>query len=1193
MPELDDLTDFFSETNFPDLVPYLEHSSQREWVWSADDELASTPSNQPLQGGADAGAQYQTSELERLVLEVEMIGDPNDAQLIRSARRPKDLSELNHELLLTSLRERISKAKAIRTGRDRELSITEFLVYRHTELPSDMTDPLQITACITFNDRDMLVFYSRFGYAAAGTAGEAPDCKEINIFHVKTKNWYPPNFLKASRAYAFVCRHSLPLGDKHAVCPRCMAKIRDPDPCSPDNKCPVCHTMTDAAVRDRHKSFEAALTWPDSKFADQDSHYKLGASYVTQLDIMRTCSVKSLKIAAHYLYTCLYGTGVEMEFDFRLLYNAPQATLELLKSAERQKRNASLCVKNNKKVSGEWVYSNMPNWLQRIYDNWNAAHASNQEPDPLDLAGLADQQMQMMSRPSQVRINLEYPLSADLVQQAGEAGTSANPLDVDGNGAVVPAVSIKTEPGTSGPQSPTRSETGSSRGTPSDAKRRKKQGDSKKSTSASGSGLVTPSPRTPVPGTKSALAGGQAAVARHTRATRAVASPIQKKLPGPDLALVKQTLKKKAEAAAAQGGARPKVRSETFASPTRSDASSSATASAQPSAHHEPMETVQSLTQHGSTPVLQQLDMLGRPVVIKQEKVMSLSDEEREHRNDDEDDEEAEESASDTEVPATPLPRKSRAAVATSTPAEVGETQDDGGDSGESGSEAASQQDDTEYFANADDDGLLDPSGNEEDEEEEDDGAGEVEQEDQLMDTQPAPESGTGSEPPADAGTGDGMAVTPVKLPVAPSEPSTDPAAGDLQVSPGAASTVSYDGSVGAVGGQACQGSPATQTAHALSLASISDGSSAPTTRYAKVELRDQTQFGTVAFPPAPDNSTAPVDTAGKCALAAADGGATDATSCHAYCGRQFVVTLADVPNDQPIYVDRSRKIPCRNPNCGNYQLPHDDSVTEQPQVQALLCPRTGELLPPPFDQPADEIQRTAGVYRAVQSNSSLVSSTTDLDLTQRPVTRLERTFLRCCFPCGLKEPGVEKYLEARFQEWLDQAGVIANQAGQRELVNISPVTNRLGINTRDYENVLPRLSSLPARYPEEPLMVGILFGTVRSSDKFPVADWRLQLFEELARALIKALAAIECALQRLVKQLERIEHNHQLVREIAQTTIPALVFPVTDAAVLSVELLHQLVTTRRQCILKLCRAAVSDYMQALTTPILGVHQLF
>ena len=93
-------------------------------------------------------------------------------------------------------------------------------------------------------------------------------------------------------------------------------------------------------------------------------------------------------------------------------------------------------------------------------------------------------------------------------------------------------------------------------------------------------------------------------------------------------------------------------------------------------------------------------------------------------------------------------------------------------------------------------------------------------------------------------------------------------------------------------------------------------------------------------------------------------------------------------------------------------------------------------------------------------------------------------------------------------------------------------------------------------------------------------------------RALFKKMTSLQAACYRLQCDINRVS-DPQLRHIMLTETLPAFIYPVTDATALAVEALFSHIHVRRQNLLQLARATVADCLLAMSEPILDNPVLF
>ena len=283
-------------------------------------------------------------------------------------------------------------------------------------------------------------------------------------------------------------------------------------------------------------------------------------------------------------------------------------------------------------------------------------------------------------------------------------------------------------------------------------------------------------------------------------------------------------------------------------------------------------------------------------------------------------------------------------------------------------------------------------------------------------------------------------------------------------------------------------------------------------------------------------------------------------------------------------------------------------SLTSTTQAVASTAATATVSAPPPTVTQTVDISATAGDVASGNVAANVQISSDDQDFIpaypplslfspdvelHRPVSLLQRTFCRMPPAEAAPQPAIITMLETRFNEHLEAMSVVQNRVTPAELTQLPLTSTVLDVNTSDYDHVLPEIHPTAARLPAQRYWGTHLPAPVPTEFHYNITDWRMRLFEQLSRALVKALASAEGAISQLVGELQQIVGNHALVSRIMTSVVPQLIFAITDAAVFNVELLHQLVVTRRQAVVTATRAAVTDYLQMLTAPIVDNQHLF
>ena len=210
----------------------------------------------------------------------------------------------------------------------------------------------------------------------------------------------------------------------------------------------------------------------------------------------------------------------------------------------------------------------------------------------------------------------------------------------------------------------------------------------------------------------------------------------------------------------------------------------------------------------------------------------------------------------------------------------------------------------------------------------------------------------------------------------------------------------------------------------------------------------------------------------------------------------------------------------------------------------------------------------------------------------------------RCRIQIGLQRPttpteiraetAVESLLAEREME-VQQHRVQASKTNDPldALMRTIPVTQSLQINSLEHQQHFPKLKLDAGKLPYAHTWQGQLYGEITKEFGYPMADTELQLLEGLVRAILKGLAAVESAIFEMADQIRKIEGNIDKKHHILMCTIPGIIYPMIDVAVLSVEAFTQITQKRRQEVLRKCKAGADVCFRALVTTALHKETLF
>ena len=188
----------------------------------------------------------------------------------------------------------------------------------------------------------------------------------------------------------------------------------------------------------------------------------------------------------------------------------------------------------------------------------------------------------------------------------------------------------------------------------------------------------------------------------------------------------------------------------------------------------------------------------------------------------------------------------------------------------------------------------------------------------------------------------------------------------------------------------------------------------------------------------------------------------------------------------------------------------------------------------------------------------------------------------------------MEQLMKQRVAEHLDRIHLLAtNGHGTADVFTTDwlPSTS-LGLRPNEYAHVVPAMSDTAAQGPQTQRPCTSLEGLFTGNENMEIPGERMRYLEELMWALCKALSAMHNACYRLRQNITMIQDN-ALRHEMLTQTLPALVFPVTDATALAVEALFSHVHVRRQNLLYLARATAADCLLALAADVAPNPALF
>ena len=188
----------------------------------------------------------------------------------------------------------------------------------------------------------------------------------------------------------------------------------------------------------------------------------------------------------------------------------------------------------------------------------------------------------------------------------------------------------------------------------------------------------------------------------------------------------------------------------------------------------------------------------------------------------------------------------------------------------------------------------------------------------------------------------------------------------------------------------------------------------------------------------------------------------------------------------------------------------------------------------------------------------------------------------------------LEQLMRQRFSEHLDRIHQLATSGhGTADTFTTDWLpSTRLGLRPNDYAHVLSTMSDTAAQLPATAHPGSSLRGMFTGNENMEIPGDRMRYLEELMRALCKALVALHNGCFRLRQNITNIQDN-ALRHEMLTQTLPALVFPVTDATALAVEALFSHIHVRRQNVLYAARATAADCMLALAADVVTSQTLF
>ena len=181
--------------------------------------------------------------------------------------------------------------------------------------------------------------------------------------------------------------------------------------------------------------------------------------------------------------------------------------------------------------------------------------------------------------------------------------------------------------------------------------------------------------------------------------------------------------------------------------------------------------------------------------------------------------------------------------------------------------------------------------------------------------------------------------------------------------------------------------------------------------------------------------------------------------------------------------------------------------------------------------------------------------------------------------------------LNIRHQEELQRLAAIDPEGESTEALQGHVVSTRLALNAQDYNMFLPEVPSVAARYPRAPLWQHDLTGHADRQLSVPFRDDKARVMEELSRAVLKQLTAIEGGMEDLRDSIIRLEGNQEAKRDILTRAMPLTVTPLADAIAHSSELFQHIAQGRRQAVLAEQNATTTEAVQALAkSPTVGPY---
>ena len=369
------------------------------WSWyDPIEDLLSTCSTK-LQSDPDEYAMVDDTCVKELEEVLMLTQDLPECKASREANSMPvtDLQPGRREELARRLRDKLRFARALRTGSDRQLVEAELVGFRYQELPENLSS-LKWTAVWCKSQQEMIKLYKLFGETRDGILPPLTN-RKVDLGKMRTKGWYPPNFVFQHRCYAWFCRNSVPENDPHAVCAGCEVAAGSESPCTVQRRCPVCQDSPAEAIEERHKKFlQAKKQLEEGKLRLQAglcTTNRLPARYHTHFDILIDRAADAIRTATRYMYACVYEIDDlpdEDEYDHRLLYERPQATLDCLKGYHKQQISAEKLKKKLKTkqvtVPAEETAANQPEWLRQLgHQVLKAAH-EGRPTLPLSLDGI-------------------------------------------------------------------------------------------------------------------------------------------------------------------------------------------------------------------------------------------------------------------------------------------------------------------------------------------------------------------------------------------------------------------------------------------------------------------------------------------------------------------------------------------------------------------------------------------------------------------------------------------------------------------------------------------------------------------------------------------------------------------------------------------------------------------------------------